>query len=151
MTRRVQGRAVRMVLDTVMAGLAVVTIACDAPSKRALVVPGGDPDRGRVALRAYGCGGCHAIPGLPEARGAVGPSLVGLANRTHIAGRLTNGPLNLAAWIKSPRSVDPGTIMPDLGVTAEEAWDIAAYLYSRGPLPSVPPPRWPPVSNEMRR
>jgi cytochrome c2 len=127
-----------------------LTLGCDgspAPAPRR-VVSGGDPARGVVALRAHGCGGCHLIPGLPEARGAVGPSLAGLATRTHIAGRLTNGPLNLVAWIRSPRAVDPGTLMPDLGVSEVQARDIAAYLYSVGPQPTVAPPRWPPVSHE---
>jgi hypothetical protein len=26
-------------------------------------VPGGDPERGLRAIRAYGCGACHAVPG----------------------------------------------------------------------------------------
>ena len=41
------------------------------------------------------------------------------SDSTHIAGRLTNGPLNLMAWIQSPRSIDPGTLMPDLGVSKD--------------------------------
>jgi cytochrome c len=122
--------------------------ACDAPPTSGRVVPGGDPARGIVALRAQGCGGCHVIPGLPETRGAVGPPLAGLATRTYIAGRLTNGPLNLVAWIRTPRSVDPGTLMPDLGVSERQARDMAAYLYAVGPAPPVTPPRWPPISDD---
>lgn len=148
MTDRIRRRAVRIALGSTLAALVGATAACDAPAPSGRVVPGGDPGRGRVALRAHGCGGCHVIPGVPEARGAVGPSLAGLATRTHIAGRLTNSPLNLAAWIQSPRSIDPGTLMPELGVSDAQARDIAAYLYSLGPFPSVPPPRWPPVSHE---
>jgi cytochrome c2 len=128
--------------------LAAATLACDRSAAPAVKVPGGDPARGVVALRAHGCGGCHVIPGLPEARGAVGPPLVGLATRTHIAGRLTNGPLNLAAWIRSPRAIDAGTLMPDLGVSEAQARDIAAYLYSVGPRPAVSPPPWPPISRD---
>jgi hypothetical protein len=41
--------------------------------------------------------------------------------------------------------------MPDLGVSEVQARDIAAYLYSVGPLPPVAPPRWPPVSQERVR
>jgi cytochrome c1 len=31
-------------------------------------------------------------------------------------------------WIREPRSVDPKTAMPDLGVTQADTKDIAAYL-----------------------
>jgi hypothetical protein len=34
-------------------------------------------------------------------------------------------------WIINPRSVDSLTAMPVLGVSAPEARDIAAYLYTR--------------------
>jgi cytochrome c2 len=139
-TRRAwAGRAARI---TLLVGAA---IGCAGPPAGPDVT-GGDPARGAAALRAHGCGGCHTIPGLAEARGAVGPPLIGLALRTHIAGRLTNTPLNLVAWIRSPRSIDPDTLMPDLGVSGPQARDIAAYLYRSGPPPPVPPPRWPPVS-----
>ena len=142
-------RAARHGRALLIAALIAGTIGCDGRPASRNVVPGGDPTRGVAALRAHGCGGCHLIPGLPEARGAVGPSLAGLAMRTHIAGRLVNIPLNLVAWIRAPRSIDPGTLMPDLGVSEAQARDIAAYLYSVGPQPTVPPPPWPPVSREV--
>jgi cytochrome c1 len=103
---------------------------CGAPPPpRDRVVAGGEASRGVDALRRYGCGGCHVVPGLPETRGAAGPPLEGLAERTYIAGRLTNRPINLVLWIRAPRSVDAGTLMPDLGVGEQDAKDIAAYLY----------------------
>jgi cytochrome c len=140
-------------LGALFAAIIGATLACDVSAVPGRVVPGGDPAEGIIALRTHGCGGCHVIPGLPEARGAVGPSLAALATRTHIAGRLTNDYLNLMTWIQSPRAVDPGTLMPNLGVSERQARDIAAYLYSIGPAPSVTPPPWPPVSHDtdMRR
>jgi cytochrome c len=93
-------------------------------------VPGGDAQRGQQAIERYGCGACHAIPGVPGARGAVGPPLGDLADRSIIGGRLSNTPDNLSHWIQDPQSVDPGNAMPNLGVTAADARDIAAYLYS---------------------
>jgi cytochrome c len=138
----------RTSLVALLAAIGGAALACDVSPTPGRVVPGGDPARGVVALRAHGCGGCHVIPGLAEARGTVGPPLGGLVTRTHIAGRLTNTPLNIVAWIRSPRAVDPGTLMPDLGVSAGEARDIAAYLYSIGPHPEESPPRWPPVSGD---
>jgi cytochrome c len=32
--------------------------------------------------------------------------------------------------LRNPQSIEPGTIMPDLGLSESEARDIAAYLYS---------------------
>jgi putative membrane protein len=92
---------------------------------------GGNPARGRVAFRQYGCGACHTVGGLPGAHGTVGPPLGGIGGRAYIAGVLTNSPENLARWIRSPREVDPRTAMPDVGVSAASARDIAAFLYTR--------------------
>jgi cytochrome c len=33
-------------------------------------------------------------------------------------------------WIRDPQSVNPRTVMPNLGVTEQHARDMAAYLYS---------------------
>src|SRR5579884_956806 len=96
----------------------------------AQAVPGGDPRRGAEAIRAYGCGACHIIPGVPGARGGVGPSLAGFARHAYIAGKLANTPDNLARWIQHPQAVEPGIAMPDLGVSDADARDIAAYLYT---------------------
>lgn len=91
-------------------------------------VPGGNPQRGQHALAAYGCGACHVIPGVPAARGQVGPPLTGLGQRTIIAGRLHNDATNLIAWVQHPQLIAPGVDMPDLGITDGDARDIAAYL-----------------------
>jgi cytochrome c1 len=42
---------------------------------------------------------------------------------------MPNTPGNLIRWIRNPRSVEPGTAMPALGLSEREARDIAAYLY----------------------
>lgn len=94
----------------------------------------GDPIHGKELVHGYGCGACHIIPGIRDARGLVGPPLYFLSQRTMIAGELPNTPMNLALWIQHPRSVEPKTAMPDLGLTQDQAEDIAAYLYTlRGP------------------
>jgi cytochrome c1 len=33
-------------------------------------------------------------------------------------------------WIENPPAVDPKTVMPNLGVTEQDARDIAGYLYT---------------------
>lgn len=79
---------------------------------------------------AKGCGSCHTIPGIYTARGLVGPPLMFFSRRTMIAGELPNTPDNLVRWIRDPKLVEPGTAMPDLGLTDREARDVAAYLYT---------------------
>lgn len=91
---------------------------------------GGDPDRGKRAIRQYGCGTCHTIPGVPGATANVGPSLDKIAARTYLAGRLTNKPQNMLKWIREPQSIDPRSAMPDMAVTEKDGRDIAAYLYT---------------------
>jgi cytochrome c2 len=89
----------------------------------------GDPARGRALVSSYGCVSCHEIEGVPGARGRVGPPLTGVGARMYIAGRLENTPENLARWVRDPKGVDEKTAMPNLGVTEQEARDIAAFLY----------------------
>jgi len=96
----------------------------------AQAMTGGDPARGKAAIGRYGCATCHTIPGVRGADGLVGPPLSRMARRVYIAGVLTNMPDNLIRWIRSPREVDPLTAMPDLGVTPQDARDIAGYLYT---------------------
>jgi len=93
-------------------------------------VPGGDPGRGAALISSFGCGSCHVIPGVRDADGTVGPPLTDFSDRGYIAGELPNNGDNLIRWIMDPRDVEPGTAMPDLGVTESQARDIAAYLFT---------------------
>lgn len=103
--------------------------ACARSDRDGPVVAGGDAGRGRAAVIALECGACHRIPGIPGARGTVGPPLGGYRKRVYVAGRNPNVPDQLVAWIRHAPSLDPGTAMPDLDVSETEARDIAAYLY----------------------
>lgn len=136
----IRDAARRMLGVAALVGLAALT-GCDTVSEpaqhfgvkswtRERQVVGGDPERGRQLIGTYGCGSCHVIPGVPGARGRVGPPLEGMAQRVFIAGQLTNVPENMVRWIENPQAVEPGTAMPDLGVSSGEARDIAAYLYT---------------------
>jgi cytochrome c1 len=77
-----------------------------------------------------GCGGCHVIPGVPGATGNVGPSLAGVGARTAIAGGAVpvQGRADLVRWVQNPPAVKPGTQMPSLNLSADEADKIVAYL-----------------------
>jgi cytochrome c len=90
----------------------------------------GDAKLGQRFLYGYNCGSCHVIPGIAEATGTVGPPLGGFGSRNYIAGLLVNTPENLVRWITDPEKVEPGSGMPKLGVTEEQAMDISAYLYT---------------------
>jgi cytochrome c len=90
----------------------------------------GDPTRASALVTRYGCGGCHAIPGLPGADGKVGPPLAGLRQRVFIAGKLSNTPDNLINWIVQPRAYSPDSAMPATGISRDEARDVAAWLYA---------------------
>jgi cytochrome c len=98
--------------------------------RTAMAMTGGDPERAPQLIRKYGCHVCHTIPGVQGARGMVGPPLGTIANRSYLAGNVPNTPENLMKWITDPQAIEPGTAMPDVGVTEQEARDIAAYLYT---------------------
>jgi len=99
----------------------------NAPSARGLVARG-DPQRGAVLIRQFSCGACHTIPGIRGADGRVGPPLDFFSDRSFIAGQLPNTAQNLERWLRDPPAVEPGTAMPNLGVSEPAARDMAAYL-----------------------
>lgn len=70
------------------------------------------------------------IPGVRGARGTVAAPLTDFGERHYIAGRLPNNADNLTRWILDPQEVDPGTAMPSVGLSEQEARDVAAYLLS---------------------
>lgn len=89
---------------------------------------------GGQLIARYGCGSCHTIPGVPGANSMAGPPLDRFYERSYIAGRLPNTEENLRKWIQDPQQIEPGTAMPNLGVTQDDARDIAAYLYHQPSL-----------------
>jgi cytochrome c len=103
---------------------ALLAMSCD------LAAAGDNNKAGVAAFRKYGCGSCHTISGVSGANGLVGPPLTGIGNRRYIAGELANTHDNLMHWIQHPQSVNPRTAMPELGVTPQDANDIAALLYT---------------------
>ena len=127
-----------MKLRTIYVGLVIVLAFCLAAcSGQVNGVP--EPrdstksmvDTGRQLIASYGCGSCHSIPGVPGADAMAAPPLNCFYERTYIAGRLPNTWENLTKWIQNPQLVEPGTAMPNVGVSQKEADNIAAYLYHR--------------------
>ena len=89
-----------------------------------------DPVRGKTALKQYACTTCHSIPGVVGAHAPVGPPLDRIGSREYIAGVLPNSRENMERWLREPQKVSPRNAMPDLGVSARDAADMAEYLYT---------------------
>jgi len=82
--------------------------------------------QGQALFTAKACSGCHSMyPALPLA----GPNLHHIGSRTYVAaGSLKNTDENLARWIKDPQGWMPGVLMPNLGLSDDEAKALVAYL-----------------------
>jgi cytochrome c2 len=103
---------------------------CDAKLGQGPPNFSGDPKRGMALIKHYGCGSCHLIPKIADAKGNVGPPLLHVGTRTYLAGFISNSPENMARWIQNPQKALPGNAMPQMGVTPQESRDITAFLYT---------------------
>lgn len=102
----------------------------EAPVPPARELVQGNSEAGRALIHDVACGVCHVIPGVPGARGAVGPSLDGFAQRSFIGGITPNRPANLMRWVRDAPALSPETAMPPMPLSEEQAVDVVAYLYS---------------------
>lgn len=132
-------RGFRSRMDGTGPGRAAIAVACAAslcvmaactPDVAPLRVEGGNAERGKALVAQYQCGACHAIPGVSGARGMVGPTLDRFGRRSYIAGHIPNLPDNLVRWLVNPPAMVPGTPMPAMGLSEDEARHMAAYLYT---------------------
>ena len=69
------------------------------------------------------CGACHTLALVPGAVGVVGPSLDGIGSRRDV--------IWLKHFLKNPEALIPGTSMPNLGLTDDEASQLARFLSTR--------------------
>jgi cytochrome c2 len=122
------GARAGLVLVIATAVVSIVAACSTSEATLSRIVPGGDPDLGHRYIERFGCGDCHTIPGVKGAHALVGPPLIHWSKRSFIAGELANTPTNLVLWITNPQAIEPGTDMPNLHVTPDEARNIAAYL-----------------------
>lgn len=84
---------------------------------------------GEKLFKMKGCVACHSLAAHNAPKGMVGPNLANVGARAYIAaGTLKNDDINLARWIREPQSIKKGVLMPNLGVTEEEAKSLVAYL-----------------------
>ena len=103
--------------------IAMALAGCSSPATRST-----SPPSTTNLMIQYGCPTCHVIPGVPGAVGKVGPSPDDIRQRSYLAGSLPNNPRNLQLWIMHPQQYRPGVAMPEMGVSAQDAASIAAYL-----------------------
>ena len=108
---------------------AVLASACGSQHKPSRV-EGGDPERGRLLTQQYQCAACHFIPEVQGTNGDAGPSLQYMGRLSYIAGSIPNQPENMVRFLQNPPAVKPGTLMPALGISEEEARHMAAFMYT---------------------
>jgi cytochrome c len=93
---------------------------------------GGEQQRLHHARRliADHCAACHEVPGVPTARGRVGPSLAHIAAQQIIAGYFPNNPETMLEWVAHPQKLLPGNAMPEMALSPSDVSSIVDYLYT---------------------
>jgi putative membrane protein len=127
---RYSGRRAAAALGSILVVAGLASSCTRGEARMAESVTGGDVQRGAAAVSRHGCPACHTIAGIANARGLVGPPLTGIAKRLYVGGVLPNTAENIIRWIRDPKAIDDKTVMPVLGISIQDATDIAAYLYS---------------------
>lgn len=100
------------------------------PAAAGAAIPG-DANNGKQLFASKGCIACHVAQGVPGATGIIGPNLNGIGDpskRPQLADGATNTPEHVREWIIDPQKAKPGTMMPNLGLSAKEADDLTAFL-----------------------
>ena len=110
--------------------LAIVSLTAVACSNSVSGQKSGSERSAPDLMIQYGCPTCHVIPNVPGAVGKVGPPLQALFQRSYLAGSIPNTPQNLEQWIMHPQHYRPGTAMPEMGVSAQDARRIANFIES---------------------
>jgi cytochrome c len=114
--------------------VALAAAACQSASPAAQAPPpppaGSPAAQGQTLMAQKGCGACHIIPGVAGATGTIGPSLAGIGSKNSVAAGAVpiRGRDDLVRWVADPPAVKPGTQMPNLNLTPEEADSIVSYL-----------------------
>lgn len=86
-----------------------------------------DATTGAQLFTSTGCAGCHAITGVSN--GVVGPNLTHFKSRAVFAGGIfANTDNNLRPWLANPPGQKPGSVMPNLHLSADQIQALIAYL-----------------------
>jgi cytochrome c2 len=126
--------------DSVRTATAGAVVPAQARQDAAQRAPGKDSSAARAApdpayaageklFQAKGCVGCHSLNAVNAPKGMIGPNLANVGARSYIgAGSFKNTDETLARWIQNPQAMKKGVLMPNLGVTPEEAKSLVAFL-----------------------
>jgi len=86
---------------------------------------------GQEVFESVGCIACHNLGSWDQASTLPGSSARDIApNLTNIGDKIAS-PGWFFEWVKNPKNYWHQTRMPDLRLTDDEAWDVAAYLTSQ--------------------
>lgn len=113
----------RMRIVATLGLVLTVLAACSSAGSR-----DANPRAGAILITRYACGSCHAISGIQQANGMVGPSLNHIGGQKMLAGALPNTAENIARFVRTPRALVKDSVMPDQDLSDAEARDVAAYL-----------------------
>jgi cytochrome c len=94
-----------------------------APRNTGVTWQGGDAGKGEQLFVNRGCRACHTIGGSERVPFSRAPNLAGVGLKVRGAW--------LFRWLKSPCAYDPGTVMPQLGLSDEETRHLIAFLLSQ--------------------
>ena len=108
-------------------------VACDGPPDRTPMLGDASAANGLRLVAVKGCVACHTFPDVKWPRGGLGPSLEDFGRQGLIAGRLPNQPGVLMQFVRDAPALVPGTAMPTIPMTDQEARDVTAYLLSLKP------------------
>ncbi len=98
-----------------------------AAQKAPAAEPAGDAASGKDVFAKSACVGCHTIRGVSA--GVLGPDLTHFGSRKLFgAGLWPTTPENVAAWVKDPPALKPGSKMPNLHLSDADTKAVAAYL-----------------------
>jgi cytochrome c2 len=111
----------------------VSLVACDGPPDRTPTLGDADAANGLRLVTDKGCVACHSFPDVKWPRGGLGPSLNGFARQGLIAGQLPNQPGVLMQFVRNAPALVPGTAMPAIPMSDQEARDVTAYLFTLQP------------------
>jgi cytochrome c oxidase subunit 2 len=102
----------------------------DAQRLPAMSPQPGAEDRGRDVFMNAQCVLCHTVRGTPAA-GKVGPDLTHVGARGKIAsGTLQTNAADMAAWIRDPQHIKPGSQMPPTHLDDGQIQALSEYLVS---------------------
>ena len=94
-------------------------------------MPVGTPARGRAVYQAKGCGACHVYTGVTDALPIEADRLEARQLQLAVDLRFTRErfePAELVPWLLSPRHHKFDAAMPELGLTYQDARDLAAFM-----------------------